>query len=364
MSEYNAIKYDCRHFRGGIPCKPNKESGQVCSTCNEYDQIKTRILIIKLGAIGDVIRTTPLLTRLKQEYPNSHVTWLTQSPAVLPKEMIDEIFTPDFLSFYKIKTQHYDIAINLDKEIEACALLAEVDSVEKFGFTLKDRHIDAATPAAQHKLVTGLFDNISKHNTKNYLEEIFEICHLDFRGEKYKLNYNEKLAAKWNSLRDEAEGKRIIGLNTGCGVRWQTRLWPQENWIALIKKLQENGYYPIVLGGKDEDDVNSYYVQATGCFYPGHFQLDEFIALVSHCDVIVTAVSMMMHIALGLDKKMVLFNNIFNKYEFELYGQGVIVEPHTGCDCYYGSKCTRSVHCMKDISVDQVYNEIIGLIKK
>jgi len=75
-------------------------------------------------------------------------------------------------------------------------------------------------------------------------------------------------------------------------------------------------------------------------------------------------VSMMMHIALGLDKKMVLFNNIFNKYEFELYGQGVIVEPHTGCDCYYGSKCTRSVHCMKDISVDQVYNEIIGLIKK
>lgn len=358
MSEYGSIKYDCRFFRGGIPCKPNKLSNQVCSTCTEYAPIKTRILIIKLGAIGDVIRTTPLLTRFRKEYPNCHISWITQSPAVLPKELVDEIYTPDFLSIYKIKQYKYDIAINLDKEVEACALLAEVESERKFGFTWNNNHIDAATPAAEHKLVTGLFDNISKTNTKNYLEEIFEICHFDFQGEPYKLNYNEHLAKKWNSIRDEANGKKIIGLNTGCGVRWQTRLWPQENWIELIKRLQNAGYYPIVLGGKDEDDVNSYYVQATGCFYPGHFQLDEFIALVSHCDVIVTAVSMMMHIALGLNKKMVLFNNIFNRYEFELYGQGSIIEPSTGCDCYYGNTCSREKHCMKDLSVEDVFQEI------
>jgi len=358
MSEYGSIKYDCRFFRGGIPCKPNKTSNQVCSTCTEYAPIQTRILIIKLGAIGDVIRTTPLLTRFRKEYPNCHISWITQSPAVLPKELVDEIYTPDFLSIYKIKQYKYDIAINLDKEVEACALLAEVESERKFGFTWKNNHIEAATPAAEHKLVTGLFDNISKTNTKNYLEEIFEICHLDFQGEPYKLNYNQNLAKKWNSIREEANGKKIIGLNTGCGVRWQTRLWPQENWIELIKQLQNDGYYPIVLGGKDEDDVNSYYVQATGCFYPGHFQLDEFIALVSHCDVIVTAVSMMMHIALGLNKKMVLFNNIFNKYEFELFGQGSIIEPSTGCDCYYGNTCSREKHCMKDLSVAQVFNEI------
>jgi ADP-heptose:LPS heptosyltransferase len=361
MSEYSSINYDCRHFRGGIPCKPNKLRNQVCSSCTEYDAITKRILIIKLGAIGDVIRTTPLLHRFRKEYPGCHITWLTQSPAVLPKNLVDEIFTPDFLSFYKIQNTAFDIAINLDKEVEACALLAEVKSEQKFGFILRDHHVDAATPAAEHKLVTGLFDNISKENTKNYLEEIFEICHFDFQGEPYTLNYNEELAKKWDHIRHEAEGKKIIGLNTGCGIRWQTRLWPQENWIALIKKLQESGYYPIVLGGKDEDDVNSYYVQATGCFYPGHFPLDEFIALVSRCDVVVTAVSMMMHIAIGLQKKLVLFNNIFNKHEFELYGNGVIVEPQSGCDCYYGNSCCRERHCMKDMTVDQVYAEIIKL---
>ena len=59
--DYYSVKFDCRKFRTGIPCKPNKDSGQVCNTCTEYDPIKKRILIIKLGAFGDVIRTTPLI---------------------------------------------------------------------------------------------------------------------------------------------------------------------------------------------------------------------------------------------------------------------------------------------------------------
>ena len=67
----------------------------------------------------------------------------------------------------------------------------------------------------------------------------------------------------------------------------------------------------------------------------------------------------MMHIATGLQKSLVLFNNIFNKHEFELYGRGTIVEPTSGCDDYYGNTCTRSNHCMNDISVAQIYDAIV-----
>ena len=83
------VKFDCRHFRIGIPCLPNKKENAICPSCNAYDKIQTRILIIKLGALGDVIRTTPLLERFKKEYAGVHVTWLTLSPAILPKEQIE-----------------------------------------------------------------------------------------------------------------------------------------------------------------------------------------------------------------------------------------------------------------------------------
>ena len=54
------IHTDCRHFRGDMPCVFHKKTGVHCEGCADYDPLKERILIIKLGAIGDVIRSTPL----------------------------------------------------------------------------------------------------------------------------------------------------------------------------------------------------------------------------------------------------------------------------------------------------------------
>ena len=98
-------------------------------------------------------------------------------------------------------------------------------------------------------------------------------------------------------------------------------------------------------------------------YYPGTFSLQEFISILNHCDIIVSAVTMAMHIAVGLKKPLVLFNNIFNKKEFYLYNNGVIIEPDSGCECYYGLVCKRDKTCMEDLTVIKVYNAIIELVK-
>lgn len=354
-SDFREVRQDCVHFRGGIPCKPNKVSGAVC-TCSEFRPVSKRILIIKLGALGDVIRTTPLVVRFRAEFPDCHITWLTQSPDVLPKNDIDLILKPDAFSLFLIGHSQYDIAINLDKEQEACMLLAEAKATEKYGYDWQHNQLAPATPAAVHKLMTGFFDQLSQANTKSYLEEIFEICHRDFRMEPYLINKNEALAATWKQrLAESAGGKTIVGLNTGCGPRWNTRLWPQSYWEALAVQLREAGYFPVFLGGSLEDEKNRAMAAATGTHYPGHFSLEEFIALTDACDLILTQVSMMMHIATALQKKMVLMNNIFNKHEFELYGRGEIIEPSSGCICYYGNTCQRGENsCMHELQPQEV----------
>jgi len=361
---YNDIKFDCIHFEGHIPCKPNKERNKECASCDEYVKPEKRILIIKLAAIGDVIRTTPLLTRYRKMYPTAHFTWITNFPDVLPKKEINKIYKFDFKSAYTIQNQQYDIALNLDKDPEACILLSEVNATEKYGFIWKDGHLAAATEAAQHKIVTGLYDGVSIKNTKHYLEEIFEICHLDFQDEPYSMNLNENLAKKWTLLREKAGNRKIIGLNTGCGKRWLTRLWPEEYWVEFIQKLQEKDYYPVILGGADEDIQNKIYAEKTGAYYPGTYSLEEFIAMSSNLDIVVTQVSMMMHIAVALKVPMLLFNNIFNKHEFYLYNRGVILEPESGCDCYFGNSCKRDRSCMYDLHVETALKEIDTLAAK
>lgn len=354
--DFSSVKFDCRHFRGGIPCKPNKTFNVECTNCTHFDPVKKRILIIKLGALGDVIRTTPLVTAFKNAYEGVHFTWITASPAILPGGIIDEIWKWDEIAMSRAANREFDIAINLDKEEEACQLLAKVNAAEKYGYSWRDNHIAPATPAAEHKLLTGFFDHLSKQNTKSYLEEIFEICHLEFRGEEYLINLSEALSAKWKEhFQQRCEGREIVGLNTGCGPRWNTRLWKEENWIALAEKLKAQGYFPVFLGGELEHEKNTRMAGQSGVYYPGHFSLQEFIALTSATDYVVTQVSMMMHIATALRRKLVLCNTIFNAHEFDLYGRGVIIGPEKACDCFYGNTCIHGVPCMEGITPDKIF---------
>ena len=68
MATGRPIAYDCRHFLGDRPCAWHKREGLLC-TCEHYEPITQRVLIVKLDAMGDVLRTTALLpARLRAEY--------------------------------------------------------------------------------------------------------------------------------------------------------------------------------------------------------------------------------------------------------------------------------------------------------
>jgi ADP-heptose:LPS heptosyltransferase len=363
--KFEEVKFDCKHFRTGIPCLPSKTNNVMCSDCNFYTPISKRILIIKLGALGDVIRTTPLLRKYKEIYPNCHITWITQSPDILPKKEIDVIMKWDATSIFVAQHSHYDIAVNLDKEIEACILLRETSANSKFGYTWENDQIAAASLKAEHKLMTGFFDQLSKPNTKSYLEEIFDICELEFKKEEYMIHLDPNKAKEWITVvKEKAGNKTVVGLNTGCGPRWNTRLWKDEYWIALATKLRENGYFVVFLGGELEHERNDRMANTSESAYFGHFPLENFIALTNACDIIITQVTMMMHIATALQKKMVLCNTIFNDHEFEFYGRGILVSPSNACKCYFGNTCVDSIPCMHSITPENMYEAVLKIDEK
>ena len=354
------LKRDCRSFRGDTPCKPHKQHGVHCvdsrgKDCTFYDRVGKRILIIKLGALGDVIRTTTLLRKIKKDAPQAEIWWLTLSPDVLPKG-IDVVlpFTPQSLA--TLEAVSFDALYNLDKEKEACALTAKISAKVKKGFTLVDGKAAPIDRDAEHKYLTGVFDDLSQANTKSYQEEIFEICGYTFSGETYMMpelgNYHWKLPKR----------KRIVGLNTGCGGRWTSRLWAEESWAMLAKQLKKAGFVPLLLGGEQEHEKNVRLAKKSGALYLGHFSLKQFLSEMNQCELVVTAVTMGMHFAIGLEKKIVLFNNIFNKHEFELYGKGEILEPDFDCDCFYAPVCPND--CMQYLSVKTVFDSCTRLLKK
>src|ERR1035437_4466871 len=92
------LKIDCKHFPGDHPCIYNKREGIMCDNCNYYSPVGFKILIIKLDAIGDVLRTTSILHSLKKEYPNSNITWLTK---IASKDIFKNNTFVDTLLFFE-----------------------------------------------------------------------------------------------------------------------------------------------------------------------------------------------------------------------------------------------------------------------
>ncbi len=353
------LRRDCLHARGDVPCAPHKERGVHCDDCPDYVRRDGRILLIKLGAAGDVVRTTPLLHPLTEAYPGHRLTWLTEFPDLVPAAVPDRRRF-DAASVLWARNTRFDLVINLDKDPEACALASEVQADHKLGFVLGDDGLCAAAPdpagraAAEAKILTGVFDDANKANTLSYPEEIFAICGFPFTGQEYVLDRPATPPAVV-----APSGRAVVGLNTGCGGRWTSRLWPEEHWAALVGLLRDAGCGVMLLGGPEEDARNRRLADATGALYPGTFPLRDFVGVMDRCDVVVTAVTMAMHLAIGLGKQLVLFNNIFNPAEFELYGRGEIVAPAKPCGCFFAPRCRDDEPCMPTLAPEAVRDAVL-----
>lgn len=348
------VHSDCRYFLGDRPCKPHKKSGVHCKDCGEYNPIHSRILIIKLGAAGDVIRTTPLLHVLGGD--GIHVTWLTEFPEVLPQDRIDRILKLDASSLAYLQATSFDALYNLDKDPQAIALCKIVEATEKYGFTMERGVCVPLEERARPKWLTGLFDDFNRKNLLSYLEEIFIICGQKFQGEKYIVPLDDSDPFALDLPRP------LIGLNTGCGSRWPSRLWAFERWEELAKLLQRAGFSVLILGGPEEQEKNQRLAQTTSAKYLGYFPLPRFFHLINEVDVLVTGVTMALHVGIGLGKRIVLQNNIFNKHEFELYGLGRIIEPNVNCLGCFKPVCDDN--CIDLITPAQMFRAVKDEVAK
>ena len=352
------IHHDCRHFRGDIPCAPNKREGVHCDGCPYYNAIKENILIIKLGAAGDVLRTTPLLIPLLAAHPHARVWWLTHSPELVPGSRADRILSWKPENLELLHAVHFSWIINLDKDHYACALASRLEADKKSGFVLgKYGEAEPANELANEKFITGIFDDVSLANRKAYPMELFEICGFEFGGEEYLLDLpaDEEFPGLDRS-------RPIVGLNTGAGVRWTSRLWSIEHWVDLATRLAASGKNVLLLGGPDEDARNREIHRRTGgrAQYLGYYNLSQFISLMQQCELIVTGVTMGLHLAIALKKKIVLINNIFNPYEFgDLYGLGEIVQPDSQCKCFFRGECINPDYfCLERLPAEKLFKAI------
>lgn len=104
------------------------------------------------------------------------------------------------------------------------------------------------------------------------------------------------------------------------GASAQSKTWPLNNWIELVKLLQENGYEPLLSGGKNEISIAEEIVNATQVnSIVGQTNLVETINAITASTAVITGDTMAAHAAVSLNKPSVILANGVNAQRFVAY---------------------------------------------
>lgn len=365
------IKSDCRFFQGEKPCRYRC----LCEGCAHYAPMGRRILLIKLGAMGDVLRTTPLLAALKKKYPCSFITWLTRQesrPLLEGNPLIDRILVHDFESRLRLEVETFDLLINADKDPSVAALTMVVKARTKRGYGLGHYgNLIALNHNAAYSFALGISDQLKfKDNQKTYQETLCELAGLPYTRQEYLFCLPAQDAAyarQYLARHHIRRGQRVVGLNTGCGPVFPQKKWTIEGYRGLVKKIHRIlKAHVVLLGGPHEQQRNRQIRVRLGIPVVDTGSdncISRFAGFIECCDLVVTGDTIALHLAIALKKPVVALFGPTCAQEIDLYGRGTTIVTPASCAPCYRNSCARHPSCMEMISVDEVFQAVRGNLK-
>jgi len=226
-------------------------------------------LILKLGATGDVVRTTPLLKHL-----NGDVSWVTAAKNVsLLAGLTKTLRAISWEERAQFCDREYDFIINLEDTLDVAQFLPQLKYKKLFG-----AYIDATGELAYTDDSRGWFDlslisrfgktaadKLKLENRRTYQDLIFAGLGLQFKGEKYLLPAPTKTSLS---------GDVAIAPKAG-------HVWPMKNWAyygELTSALEKKGLTVNMLPERASllehlGDVKNHRCLVSGDSLPMHFAL-------------------------------------------------------------------------------------------
>jgi len=335
-----------------------------------------RILILKLGAIGDVVMASSLITAIDTKYPGAEITWICGKSV---KEIlsgfcrINTLITIDEILFYKgnileklkiivgvwnnLFLKKFDIVLNCYRDKRYKLFLFSV---------ISKKYIDFSGETTNNTYIPG------RYHADEYSRMI--LTHNDWQITpsslpKYYLSDISNIASYINK-----KDTPIIILAPGGAKNIlrqdDLRRWKIEKYVELAKELIDNNYSVILTGSENDDWASDFFSKLEVTDLIGKTSLSDLIYLLNKASVVVTHDTGILHLAkLSNIKIIALFGPVNPK---ERIGVRENVDLIWGginlpCSpCYDGKNfadCKNNI-CMNNISVSEVISKIIYIFKK
>src|SRR3989338_5560453 len=340
-----------------------------------YEEVKQqkKILISKLGAMGDLVLAVPSFRMIRKRFPTSHISLLVDPkliPVVQNCPYLNELIGFDrassegqwtrlFKVARRLRERSFDFSVDLQSNwrTQLLSFLARIP--KRYGFKRGKLSFLLTHPVffsdpnlgpVQHQF------QLLKKTGVIQLEESLELWS-DPEADRY---LDQKMSdAGMNS------SKLLIGFVIGASSRWPTKKWPAENFVELAKQLMIKYDCNIVLVGTQEDHVMARSFEEVPrnriLDMTGETNLTQLMSLMKCLDVIVTGDTAPLHMASAFGAKVVaLFGPTEPKRHAPPGRNRIILVKRIPCQPCYRGTCRNPVklECLKGITVREVFEAV------
>jgi len=339
------------------------------------------ILIIKLGAIGDVLMATPSFKAIRNKYTGSKISLLIgkwSSQLIKNNPDIDEIIEIDenifwdkkllsLISLYlKLLKKKFDIVYIMHWSNLFNLFCYLLFIPERIGFDRDSKSMFLT------KKICYVDELKNKHIIKRYLDLVDD--GLDINDYPVKIYLTEKeLESAKNILQNyNLLQKNIIGVAPGGGINPHRKVlskrWPKEKYTELINSIHEKLVCPVILFGAESDIETGDFITSNIknrellFNFIGKYDIRTVASLMTFCKILITNDSGLLHVAGAVNiPTLSIFGPTIPYDKIPLGETHKYIYKNLKCSpCYRHGKTVdcKTKECLELISVGEVFEEV------
>lgn len=336
-----------------------------------------RIGLLKPSALGDIVHALPVLSALRQRWPNAHITWIVNrsyAPLLEGHPHLDEVLGFNrhlfraglrrgagalFAFLRALRRQRFDLLIDLQGLLRSGLIARASGARRRVG-------LSTAREGAAWFYTDVL--NVGDIQTIHAVDRYWLVAQALGVGDAAKQFVLPAPAAdrQWAAAQLRPWPRPWLMIN--LGTRWETKRWPVPHFAELARRaLAAAGGTAILVGGPDERpwaEALEAALPGAVCNLVGQTSLPQLVAVLREAVVMISNDSGPLHLAVALGKPVVAPYTCTSPVQTGPYGQGhAAVATTVYCAASYLKHCRR-MDCMKELTPDRLWPALERVLRQ
>ena len=325
-----------------------------------------KLLLVRLGALGDIVHALPVAAALRERYPDAQIDWLVDArhaailgfvPVVSGRAVVDFRRTADVLhEVGRLRRERYDVAIDLQGLVKSAAFAWLSGAARVIGFDRRHLRERAASIFYSEHVNSGDVAHVIDKNLS-----VLDVFGIGERRRRFPIAVPASSALEPVAGRVAHDGRRGFAL-VNPGAAWPNKRWPPGRFGAAAAWIAEaHGLLPVVLWGPGEQDLAIRVVDASmgAAMLAPRTGIGDLLALSRGARLMLSGDTGPLHLAAAVGTPIVaLFGPTDPARNGPWDDADISLSRYGECVCHYQRRCRRSRACIEDISVEDARGAI------